>query len=142
ACKAPLETHCSNNRGASKMRKRKKQRQAKKGKSHRAKKMTPEKAKTKRKKQSKGGGALPDLPKGYVRAKSISSAEAARFFPVSVNEGRFTMAAEVSRPPYVCVRTGPPPNPCLRYRLDPATGQYSIPPYGEVIDCALCASGL
>lgn len=47
-------------------------------------------------------------------------------------------AASMGPPPYICVPTGAPPAPCLRYRRDPKTGAYNIPPFGEVMDCAKC----
>ncbi len=44
-------------------------------------------------------------------------------------------------PAYICVPTGPPPAPCLRYGRDPNTGEYSIPPFGKPMDCAACRAG-
>jgi len=68
--------------------------------------------------------------KGFKRKKSIAAAEA----------HMLVAAASSSKgpPPFICVPTGPAPNPCLRYGLDPNTGQYNIPPFGELMDCAAC----
>ncbi len=73
------------------------------------------------------------LPKGFKRRKSISAPEAHMMVA--------TTAASMGPPPYICVPTGPPPFPCLRYHRDPNTGQYSIPPGGEPMDCATCRGG-
>lgn len=72
------------------------------------------------------------LPKGFKRPTSISAADAHMLVA--------TTAASFGPPPYVCVSTGPG-GPCLRFYLDPATGSYTIPPGGEVIDCAVCRGG-
>lgn len=69
-------------------------------------------------------------PKGYRRKKSLSEAE--------VHLLVASTSAFMAPPPFVCVRTGPPPYPCLRYGRDPLTGQYNIPPRGELVDCATC----
>jgi len=73
------------------------------------------------------------LPKGFRRRKSISAPDAHMLAA--------TTAASMGPPPYVCIPTGPPPSPCLRYGRDPNTGQYSIPPMGELMDCAACRGG-
>lgn len=70
------------------------------------------------------------LPKGFKRRKSIPAAEAHLLVART--------AASMAAPPYICVPTGPPPSQCLKYSLDPQTGQYDIPPYGELMDCAAC----
>jgi hypothetical protein len=73
------------------------------------------------------------VPRRFKRLASITEADA------------HLMAArsEVSMgpPAYICVPTGPPPAPCLRYGRDPKTGEYSIPPNGEPMDCAACRAG-
>lgn len=73
-----------------------------------------------------------DLPKGFKRTRSISAADAHMLVATS--------AASFAQPPYICLPTGPG-GPCLRYYLDPATGAYTIPPFGEVMDCAACRGG-
>jgi hypothetical protein len=73
------------------------------------------------------------VPKGFKRQRSIAEADA------------HLMAARtdvsMGPPAYICVPTGPPPAPCLRYGRDPNTGEYSIPPKGEPMDCAACRAG-
>jgi hypothetical protein len=72
------------------------------------------------------------LPKGFKRPTSIPAAHAHMLVA--------TTAASFGQPPYICVSTGPG-GPCLRFYLDPATGSYTIPPGGEVMDCAVCRGG-
>jgi hypothetical protein len=79
------------------------------------------------------GNETSALPKGFKRRKSIPAAHAHMLVA--------TTAASMGPPPYICVPTGPPPSPCLRFGLDTKTGQYSIPPFGEEIDCATCRGG-
>jgi len=69
-------------------------------------------------------------PNGIRRKKSIAATEAHMLVA--------TTSSFMGPPPFICVPTGPAPNPCLRYGLDPNTGQYSIPPFGELMDCAAC----
>jgi hypothetical protein len=47
-------------------------------------------------------------------------------------------AASMGPAEYICV---PSVDGCLRFGRDPKTGDYSIPPYGELMDCATCRSG-
>lgn len=75
----------------------------------------------------------PVVPEGFNRARTLTEPEAHALVARS--------AASMGPPPYICVPTGPPPAPCLRYQRDPKTGAYSIPPFGEVIDCAVCRAG-
>jgi hypothetical protein len=70
------------------------------------------------------------IPKGFKRPKSIREADAHLLVART--------AASMAPPPYICVPTGPPPAPCLRYGRDPDTGDYDIPPFGEEMDCAAC----
>jgi hypothetical protein len=72
----------------------------------------------------------PDVPPGLERRRSISAPEAHMMTATS--------SVFMSQPRYICVPSGPPPFPCLRYGLDPNTGEYSIPPFGEPMDCAAC----
>jgi hypothetical protein len=70
------------------------------------------------------------VPSDFNRPKSITEPDAHALVART--------AASMGPPPYICVPTGPPPAPCLRYRRDPKTGEYSIPPFGEPMDCAVC----
>ena len=72
-------------------------------------------------------------PNGFGRKKPIAAAEPHMLVA--------TTSSFMGPPPFICVPTGPPPNPCLRYSLDPNTGQYSIPPSGKLMDCAACRAG-
>jgi hypothetical protein len=85
------------------------------------------------KNQGAAAPAAPNVPKGVKRAKSISEPNAHALVART--------AASMGPPPYICVPTGPPPAPCLRYSRDPNTGAYSIPPYGELMDCGTCRGG-
>jgi len=69
------------------------------------------------------------LPKGFKRPESISAADAHHLVA--------TTAASFSPPQFICIPTGPD-GPCLRFFRDPNTGAYTIPPGGQVIDCADC----
>jgi hypothetical protein len=71
-----------------------------------------------------------NIPKGFKRKKFIRAADAHLLVART--------AASMAAPPFICVPTGPPPAPCLRYGLDPATGLYAIPPFGQVMDCTAC----
>lgn len=73
------------------------------------------------------------VPDGFHRPKSIAETKAHALVALT--------AASMGPPPYICVPTGPPPAPCLRYSRDPNTGEYSIPPFGEPMDCATCRAG-
>ena len=74
------------------------------------------------------------IPKGFKPRKGFSASQAHLLVASS--------AASMGPPPYICVPTGPSSkDPCLRFHLDPNTGQYNIPPFGEVIDCTLCRRG-
>jgi hypothetical protein len=84
----------------------------------------------KKKGKSTPGGAV---PKGFRRRKSIREANAHLMVART--------AASFGPPQYICVPTGPPPAPCLRYGRDPSTGDYNIPPGGVVMDCATCRGG-
>jgi hypothetical protein len=70
------------------------------------------------------------IPKGFRPRKFIRAAEA--------HELVARTSAFMAAPPHICVPTGPPPAPCLRYSRDPNTGDYNIPPFGEEMDCAAC----
>jgi hypothetical protein len=74
-----------------------------------------------------------ELPKGLRRRKSIPAPQAHMLVA--------STSSFMAPPPYICVPTGPPPYPCLRYGRDPKTGQYSIPPWGKVMDCDACRAG-
>ena len=69
-------------------------------------------------------------PGGVARVRSISAPDAHMMTATST--------VFMTQPKYICVPSGPPPAPCLRYGLDPATGEYGIPPFGEEMDCATC----
>jgi hypothetical protein len=74
------------------------------------------------------------VPDGFNRRpRSIGEANAHRLVALTT--------ASMGPPPYICVPTGPPPAPCLRFRRDPNTGEYAIPPFGEPMDCATCRAG-
>ena len=73
------------------------------------------------------------VPKGFKRPKSISEPDAHLMVART--------GASMGPPPYICVPTGPPPAPCLRFERDPATGEYAIPPGGIPMDCAACRAG-
>ena len=74
------------------------------------------------------------VPKGFRRRKGFSAPQAHLLVSTS--------AASMGPPPYICVPTGPSPqDPCLRYHLDPRTGEYSIAPFGEIVPCAICRRG-
>jgi hypothetical protein len=73
------------------------------------------------------------LPKGFKRKRKIKEADA------HLMVARTT--ATMGPPPFICVASGPPPAPCLRYNRDPKTGEYSIPPFGIPMDCAACRAG-
>jgi hypothetical protein len=80
--------------------------------------------------ESGTGGDASELPKGFRRRRSIPAPDAHLLVA--------TTSSFMAAPPFICVPTGPPPFPCLRYGLDPNTGQYSIPPFGQPMDCAAC----
>ena len=80
--------------------------------------------------ESATGPKNPGIPKGFKRKKFIRAADAHLLVART--------AASMAPPPYICVPSGPPPAPCLKYGLDPATGLYAIPPFGQVMDCAAC----
>jgi hypothetical protein len=86
------------------------------------------KAKTAKKKKAK---AL-KLPAGFKRPRSIAGPQGH-----SLAASATTMAPL----PHICVPTGPPGSPCLKYTLDPTTGEYSVPRFGELMDCATCRGG-
>jgi hypothetical protein len=73
------------------------------------------------------------VPTNFNRQRSIAEADA------------HLMAARTDAsmgpPAYICVPTGPPPAPCLRYGRDPKTGEYSIPPNGTPMACSDCRAG-
>ena len=73
------------------------------------------------------------LPKGFKRPRSILGPQTSLAAAAS--------GTSRAAPDHICVPTGGPKDPCLRYRLDPKTGQYSIPPFGELMDCATCRGG-
>jgi len=73
------------------------------------------------------------VPAGFRRPQSISEAKAHLMVART--------AASMGPPPYICLPTGAPPAPCLRFKRDPNTGDYNIPPGGEPMDCATCRSG-
>lgn len=82
----------------------------------------------------KRGSVEVALPKGFRRKKGFSAPQAHLLVARS--------GASMGPPPYICVPTGPSPqDPCLRYYLDPKTGEYSIPPFGEIVPCAICRGG-
>jgi hypothetical protein len=81
----------------------------------------------------KPGSKQAVVPAGHKRVKSISAANAHLLAA--------TTAASMGPPPFICVPTGPPPAPCLRYYRDPKTGEYAIPPFGVEMDCAACRAG-
>jgi hypothetical protein len=83
-----------------------------------------------KKRARKGAPVVPD---GFNRPKSIAESHAHALVART--------DASMGPAPYICVPTGPPPAPCLRYRRDPNTGEYSIPPFGEPMDCAACRAG-
>ena len=103
-----------------------------KKKAAKAKKRTKKTAtKSSSKKSARGAAqrvAPLKLPEGFVAPKAIAAAEANVYASKSA-------AAEPNR--FICIPSGPPPYPCLRYRYDPATGQYfrtDDPP----MDCDTC----
>jgi hypothetical protein len=69
------------------------------------------------------------VPRGFTRPESIPAAHAHHLVA--------TTAASFGPPPFICVSTGPG-GPCLRFFRDPNTGDFTVPPGGEVIDCATC----
>ena len=73
------------------------------------------------------------VPTSHNRQQSIAEADAHLMAART--------AASMGPPAYICIPTGPPPAPCLRYGRDPKTGEYSIPPYGTPMDCAACRAG-
>jgi hypothetical protein len=75
--------------------------------------------------------AGPRSPAHPQPRKSMSAAEAHMLVA--------TTDASFGKPPYVCVPAGG--GVCLRYNLDPATGEYSIPPFGERMSCDECRGG-
>lgn len=70
------------------------------------------------------------VPKGFKRQRLIKAANAHLLVATS--------STFMTQPKYICMPTGPAPAPCLRYGLDPQTGEYSIPPFGELMSCAAC----
>jgi hypothetical protein len=50
---------------------------------------------------------------------------------------RMTAAGGGAPPPYKC-RTTLEPGVCLRFNLNPATGQYNLPPGGVRMSCPTC----
>jgi hypothetical protein len=72
-------------------------------------------------------------PKGFRRKKSISAANAHLLVATS--------SAFMAPPPFMCQPTGPAPAPCLRFGYDAKSKTYSIPPYGELVDCEVCKRG-
>ena len=81
--------------------------------------------------QSEPGHESGTIPKGFKRPNNgIRAAEAHLLVA--------TTAASMGPPPYICVPTGPPPAPCLRFSRDPKTGDHTIPPFGEEMDCTTC----
>jgi hypothetical protein len=75
----------------------------------------------------------PAVPDNFDRQGSIAEADAHLMAART--------AASMGPPAYICVPTGPPPAPCLRYGRDPNTGEYAIPPFGTPMDCAACRGG-
>ena len=45
--------------------------------------------------------------------------------------------AKVTAPPYKC-ETADEPGVCLKFYLNPRTGQYNLPPGGERVKCSDC----
>src|SRR5690348_579887 len=80
---------------------------------------------------AKSQGAELTVPKGFRRRNGYSASQDHLLVATS--------SASMGPPPYICVPTGPSPqDPCLRYYLDPKTGEYNRPPRGEVVPCSTC----
>jgi len=97
-----------------------------------AKKVKKAKSAKKKTKKKKSKQAL-KIPKGFKRPRAILGPQTSLADPA--------MGGSKAAPDHICVPTGGTNDPCLRYRLDPNTGQYSIPPFGELMDCATCRGG-